>query len=144
MVSVTRQKPPSVYSNNNTGSGSVPPKDTPKGKFPPFLHHFKASAANDAVVYKVGNTKEYDSATWYFCDCTTHRDRIKWHKLPATDCCTRKKWLANSGSDASPPAAHVSDGDELSILTDKYTADSSATTLLASAMSKVSDPAIKA
>ena len=60
MVSVTRQKPPSVSSKNNTGSGSVPPKDTPKGKFPPFLRHFKASAATDVVVYKVGNTKECD------------------------------------------------------------------------------------
>ena len=78
-----------------------------------------------------------------FCDCTTHRDRIKWHKFPATDCRTRKKWLDHSGSDASRPADHVSDRDEPSILTDEDIADSLATTLRTAAMSKVSDPEIQ-
>ena len=54
-----------------------------------------------------------------------------------------KNGFANSGSDASPPAAHVSDGDEPTILTDEETDDSSSTALLAAAMSKVSDPEIQ-
>ena len=55
-----------------------------------------------------------------------------------------KSGFANSGSDASPPAAHVSYGDEPSIFTDEDTVDSSATALLAAAMSKVFDPEIQA
>ena len=54
-----------------------------------------------------------------------------------------KNGFANIGSDASPPVAHVSDGDKPSILADEDTADYSATTLLAAAMSKVSDSAIQ-
>ena len=43
----------------------------------------------------------------------------------------------------TPPAAHVSDGDEPSILTDEDTDDSSATTLLSAAMSRFFDPSIQ-
>ena len=55
-----------------------------------------------------------------------------------------KSGFDNSGSGAYPPAAHVSDRDKPSILTDEGTADSSATTLLAAAKFKVSDPEIQA
>ena len=55
-----------------------------------------------------------------------------------------KSGFANSGSDDSTPAAHVSDGDKPSIFTDEDTADSLETTLLAAVMSKVSDPEIQA
>ena len=55
-----------------------------------------------------------------------------------------KSGFANSGSDAPPPATHVSDGEKPSILTDEYTADSSTTAPLAAAMSKVFDPETQA
>jgi hypothetical protein len=74
-------------------------------KQPPFLRHFKSSTSSGSVTYKVGNTKPFYGATWYFCDCPNHRDRIKWHTHAAADCCTHINWLSNKTS--GPPIANA-------------------------------------
>ena len=60
---------------------------------PPFAKFFKAPISDGSVEYKVGDTKDWNGTTWYYCDAPTRRDRIKWHTHPTTECCTRKLWL---------------------------------------------------
>jgi hypothetical protein len=113
-------------------------------KFPPFAKHFKSSSAADATVYKVGDSKEWNSLTWYYCDCPLHRDKFKWHTHTAETCRTRKKWLEDGGKQNSPIAqvAGTSDGSTATPLTaPTITANSNSTqftdvtSLLAAALS---------
>jgi hypothetical protein len=116
---------------------------TVEKKHPPFIKHFKLSSAPDAASYKVGDSKEWNSATWYFCDCPSHKDKIKWHTHPHTACRTRKRWLeeggSNSNSNSSPPVAHVAGTtDALSSgtsITTTTTDSTDVTSLLAAALS---------
>lgn len=89
-----------------------PPDDSPepkKAKMPPFIRHYKVAKDPASAKYKVGDSKTFDNTTWYFCDCPTHRDRIKWHTFPAETCRGRKKWLSEGGSSSAPPVAQVGD-----------------------------------
>lgn len=65
----------------------------PEPKKPPFLRHFKHSAASDAPLYKVGDVKEWEGNKYYFCDATTHRDKVRWHLHPPEKCNVRKRFL---------------------------------------------------
>ena len=60
-----------------------------KNVFPPFVKHFKTSNDTDATSYKLGDSKTWQGATWYFCDCPNHRDRHKWHTHTHETCRTR-------------------------------------------------------
>jgi hypothetical protein len=115
-------------------------------KHPPFVKHFKLSSAPDSVSYKVGDSKEWNGATWYFCDCPSHKDKIKWHTHPHTTCRTRKRWLeeggSNSNSNSSPPVAHVagatdtsSSGTSITTTTTDSSSTTDVTSLLAAALS---------
>ena len=87
-----------------TADGSA----TSDNKPPPFLRHTKVSSAADAAPYKVGDTKDWNGATYYYCDATTHRNKIHWHTHPTADCRVRKREhdgaAANLGSAAPSPA----------------------------------------
>ena len=58
---------------------------------PPFLYHYKDGVTN--VKYKVGDTKDFNGQTFYFCDAPWHKNKIKWHTHPADLCRVRKNWL---------------------------------------------------
>ena len=89
------QRSPSVApaANNND-----PPNSKPA--LPPFARHFKSSPAPDAPKFKVGDSKLFNDASWYFCDCPTHRNKVKWHTFPHTECRQRQRWL---DTNPSPP-----------------------------------------
>jgi hypothetical protein len=80
----------------------------PTHKLPPFARHFKASVDDNSKKYKIGDTQTWDKLTWYFCDCPTHRNKIKWHTHTPEICRTRIKWLENKGS---APIANIADDD---------------------------------
>lgn len=95
-----------------TGDSKSTSSDASGGKskfpIPPFAHHFKSSGAPDAVKYKFGDTKEHKGHMYHFCECPTHRDRIKWHPFPAVECKSCIKWLESRGANRNPaPAANV-------------------------------------
>ena len=95
--------------------GSKKPKFEPRGSNsdqPAFVkntYYYKDGNKNN---FKVGDTKNVKGTTWYFCDCTNHREQIHWHTFTAEQCRTRKRWLkrqnkinanlANGGDDKDP------------------------------------------
>lgn len=86
------------------------PDPSPDPKKPPFLRHFKHTAASDAPLYKVGDTKEWDGKTYYFCDATTHRDKVRWHLHAPDKCKVRARFLQNKlDNDRNPEANLVDD-----------------------------------
>lgn len=85
------------------------PEPTPDPKKPPFLRHFKHTAASDAPLYKVGDTKEWDGKTYYFCDATTHRDKVRWHLHSPDKCKVRARFLQNKLDNDTDPAANLAD-----------------------------------
>ena len=117
-------------------------EDEPNPKYaktlPPFVRHFKATAASNTATFKVGDTKEWKGDTWYFCDCPNHRDRLKWHSHPDPECGTRQKCLNDKYGSA--PTAAISDSDGTSTITDfndpsTSSESSNINSLLASALS---------
>ena len=103
---------------------------------PSFMRHFKATNASDATIFKVGYSKGWKGETWYFCDCTNHRDHIKWHPHPDPECRTCQKWL--NDKNGAPAAAIVDDqGSEVTDLTNATASINSSEiySLLAAAMS---------
>ena len=88
------------FSRNSTTTAGPPSAPVIKPVLPPFARHFKASSAPDAAKFQVGDSKPFDGATWYFCDCPTHRNKVKWHTFPHTECRQRQRWL-----ESSPPVA---------------------------------------
>ena len=152
MVSASVAKRKSPPAGSLKTASSKPSASTATAKQPPFLKHYKSSSAADAVNYKVGDTRDFDGQTYHFCDCPIHRDRLKWHPFPYTECRLRTKWLAEKGvleknPTAPPPVAHVSDSDaatEPTDLTSDATPSLDATAALAHAFSQVSDPTVQA
>ena len=59
---------------------------------PPFINHYK-SPSNQP--YKLGDTKDWNNNTFYYCDAPTHKNRAKWHTHTAETCRTRLRWLEN-------------------------------------------------
>ena len=57
-----------------------------KGKRPKFL---KKSKDADGNPYKLGDTKEFNGTTYYFCDAR-HRFGLRWHTHKPEDCATRR------------------------------------------------------
>lgn len=121
--------------------------ETLSKQLPPFIKHFKHKVNGNDVKDKVGDTKQWKGDTWHFCDCTNHRDRIKWHTHPATDCRTRKRWLkqkkikpeaqANLGRDEQEDQdiTSESDNDETYVVVDNNNIQA----LLAACMNSVQD-----
>jgi hypothetical protein len=153
-TAVNKRKQPRDASSTST-STRTPISDTDdatrRQKLPPFAKHFSVSSAADATKYKVGDSKEWNQHTWYFCDCPNHRDKIKWHTHPASTCRTRAKWLAQQAT--SSEANLVTDDDQTmpDVDDDKSCANTSALTaatdvtgLLASALSLAGDNSIAA
>jgi len=78
--------------------------DNKKSKFslqvPPFITHFQDSAG---VKHKLGDSKEFNSMTFYFCDCPDHYNCLKWHTHTHTHekYRTRIKWLERQGTSSN-------------------------------------------
>ena len=114
-----------------------------KYSVPPFIKHIKDT---NGKKYKIGDSKIHNGKTFYFCDATTHCDKIKWHTHTHIDCRVRKKWLKNKeggNNDNTPPEANVADvdmegNDEVINLEDDSN-HTSLTGLLASVMNLVDD-----
>jgi hypothetical protein len=96
MVSVKRKTAPKPDVKGKEPSASSDPDKNKKPKLPPFVKHFKSSSADDAVKYKVGDTKTWNKLTWHFCDYPNHRDKQKWHTHSPDECRLRKKWLESN------------------------------------------------
>ena len=85
---------------------------------PPFIQHFKSSPATNATAYKVGATKTWNGETYHFCDCPTHRNKIRWHTHSADSCRTRKRWMEiQSNHKVSANVAHSEDNQGTALLT---------------------------
>ena len=67
-------------------------------KLPPVVRHFKQKNDPDSQICKGGDSKIWNSVTYYFCDFPTQKDKLKWHTHTAKNCRTCKCWLY-SGSD---------------------------------------------
>jgi len=111
----------------------------PEPKKPPFLRHFKHSTAPDAPLYQVGDSKEWDGVTYYFCDAPTHRDKVRWHRHPPDNCNVRKRYLAKKNANEPNAEANVVDDtpDDATQATQVSSAaaqDSDIASLLASAL----------
>jgi hypothetical protein len=77
MAAVKRKHVPTGGRPSNPKNNTDLPANPNKRKMPPFVKHFKSSTSSDAPNYKVGDSKNWDNTTWYFCDCPHHRDKIK-------------------------------------------------------------------
>ena len=75
---------------------------------PPFLTHFQDS---NKVKYKVGDSKEFNGKTFYFCDCPLHRNRLKWHTHTVDKCRTRIRWLKTKNGSDNDNTAHQRERD---------------------------------
>ena len=104
---------------------------------PPFAKFFKAPISDGSVEYKVGDTKDWNGTTWYYCDAPTYRDRIKWHTHPTTECRTRKLWLDTDDGATANIAPVMTPTAESSETTAQVTPSDMA--LLASALNLVGD-----
>jgi hypothetical protein len=141
VAAVKRKAPTPLAAAHAKPKHNTSPPDAKGNKMPPFLRHFKSSNSTGSVSYKVGDSKPFDGATWYICDCPNQRNRIKWHTHAPADCCTRIHWLANKTSGKPIANAAEIDNDQDSILPD-LAADSVSTDitgLLASTMNMVGD-----
>ena len=78
MAAVSKKRTPPPTSKKKIATSNEPNPKSSK-TLPPFVCHFKATAASDAATFKVGNTKEWKGDTSYFCDCPNHRNCVKWH-----------------------------------------------------------------
>jgi hypothetical protein len=146
MVAATKRK-----KTASTDSNNAPRKTSGEDKKqPPFVKHFKSGTGDSATVFKVGDQKDWNDTTWYYCDCPTHRDRIKWHTHTAEKCRTRKKWIEDGGSRTPPPVAQIATDSETATTLTSPTGTSSTgttsssgptdiTTMLAAALSMAGD-----
>jgi hypothetical protein len=108
LIAKKNTKPAAAASGSGLGSSSESSdSDAKRARVakPPFSRHFKASKDPDAAHYKVGDTKVWNSQTYYFCDYPNHRDCLHWHTCPANQCRLRMAWLA----EGNKPAAHAAD-----------------------------------
>jgi hypothetical protein len=130
---VANAKRKKVSNDDRPGKPAAAAKaSTAQEKPPPFAKHFKASAAADAVQYKVGDSKVHNGKTFYFCDCPNHRDKLRWHVHPADTCRTRKKWLETGTTyDAS---AHLADDNSTVLPETQPDVDVDVASLLAQAL----------
>ena len=123
-------RPPRLdKSTDNPGKG--------KSTLPPFVRHFKSADTPNATKFKVGDTKDFEGATWYFCGCPKHRDGLKWHTHTVETCRVRIKWLADQDGAANVGASETNtDGTDTEV-SSLSTPEIDPTALLASAFSAV-------
>ena len=138
-----KAKPDQPKRQRETDDDEPPRIKKTKYSIPPFIKHFQD--ATTGTRYKIGDSKVHNGKTFYFCDATNHRDKIKWHTHTHTDCRVRKKWLKTQegGNDTTtPPEANVADVDtegNAEVNNPEDNSNTSLTGLLASAMNLVGD-----
>ena len=121
-----------------------PPFDDKKQRFdePIFNKHFKCGETGER--YKVGDSKEFQGDTYYFCDAPTHKNRTKWHKHHPDKCRLRKAWLKEQGEDKSdnktpPSTANIADREDNDKDDSNEHPNKKITAILASAMNLTTD-----
>ena len=75
-------------------------KKKPKTDGPKFLHYVKKNKSAGGGDHVVGDTRTHNDTTYYFCDCPNHKNNIRWHTWPATECRTRLNWLKKQNKNA--------------------------------------------
>jgi len=83
----------------------------PKREPVPFANHYQDSSG---VKYKLGDTKEHNDRTFYYCNCPIHRNRLKWHTYSPEKYRTRLHWLNNKdgksdGEKSNAATANIAD-----------------------------------
>jgi len=86
----------------------------------PFITHFQDSAG---VKHKLGDSKEFNSRTFFFFDCPGHRNCLNWHTHTHEKCRTRIKCLERQGTSSDSTG-----GAATHLVTDPSSDDSTATT----------------
>ena len=57
-------------------------------KLHPSVHHFKQKIDTDSPKYKVDDSIIWNSVTYYFCDCPTHKNKLEWDTKIVETCRT--------------------------------------------------------
>ena len=88
-----------------------------KLKKPPFIKHYKTKVDSTGIEYKVGDTKEWNSRIWYYCDAPIHKGEARWHTYSSENCRTHKRWMKENGEgeetqSESPPLTNLVDDSE--------------------------------
>ena len=131
--------------DKNEDSDRQPNKNATREK-PDFIYHYKDGTTNQK--YKVGDKKDFNGQTFYFCDAPWHKNKIKWHTHTADTCRVRKNWMKQKSKkdddekekgkdDAEINLANSDDASESE--TDLSSNSTDVTALLASAMNLVPD-----
>lgn len=97
--------------------GNAPPTSKFRHDPPPFLIHYKNYNNDKNLKYKVGDETDHDGTTFYFCDCTLHRNKMKWHTYHPDKCHLRNKWLKEKDA---PPTIDNDASNNLSKENDAY------------------------
>ena len=135
-----------ITDQDKSGERDDNPKP-PRRDSPPFLTHFQSA---DKVKYKLGDKKDHNGTTFFFCDCPLHKNKLKWHTHHPDKCRLRAKWMkTKSSSDVVDNDATANVGENADSTSVADTSESSSSlnpststdvqALLASAMNLVSD-----
>ena len=70
----------------------IPKKTTDSKKYNDrdYDHHFKSLKSKGKIPYTIGNTKEWNGATYHYCDCPNYRIKIKQRIYHLAEYCTKK------------------------------------------------------
>jgi len=152
----TKQKTNKRKSSSDDDADTKPSKfskfsKTTKRDPPPFVTHFKSS---EGVKYKLADKRVHDGATFYFCDCPLHLNKLKWHTHHPDKCRIRSRWLkekdSTTNSTSEDASANISEENGAYDTTTSASTDDTATTdasvptqdaqaLLANAINLVTD-----
>ena len=91
----TKRKPPPTPKDDDQ-----PPTSKFRRDSPPFLIHYQTP---DKIKYKVGDKKDHEGTTFFFCDCPLHKNKLKWHTHHPDKCRIRNKWLKEKTSPGTTP-----------------------------------------
>ena len=108
MATSSKRKRTTDNTNSNT-KGDATERKPKERKLPPFAKFTKVNNTPDSPLFKVGDTKEWDNQTWYYCDCPNHRNNIHWHTHPTDTCRTRARWLKAQANNKSKVNANVAE-----------------------------------
>jgi hypothetical protein len=92
MITTKQKQPKRTPPSDDTDTRN---SKTPKRDPPPFVTYFKSS---EGVKYKLGDKLDHNGATFYFCDCPLHLNKLKWHTHHPDKCSIRNHWLKQKDS----------------------------------------------
>jgi hypothetical protein len=78
-------------------------------KLPLFAKFYKSASGAEGQKFKLGDSKTWNNTTWYFCDCSNHHDKVKWHTHEPAFCRTQQKWIENKATGVKANVGEVDD-----------------------------------